>query len=63
MTARQIVLGSDDPFPLGDFDPVRSVRDAQLGAEATQAILSDNAQALCRLGSGTYSQRSGESQL
>jgi len=63
MTARQSVLGSDDPFSSGDFDPVRSVRDAQLGAEATQAILSGNAQALFRPGSGTYSQRSGDSQL
>jgi hypothetical protein len=63
MIARQSVLGSDDPFPLGGCDPVRSVRDAQLGAEATQAILSGKAQALFWLGSGTYSQRSGESQL
>lgn len=47
--ARQVVLGSDYPFPLGDLDPVRSVREAQLGAEATQAILSDNAQTLFRL--------------
>ena len=50
VTARQVVLGSDYPFPIGDFDPVRSVRDAQLGAEATQAILGENAQALFRLG-------------
>lgn len=49
VTARQVVLGSDYPFPLGDLDPVRSVREAQLGAEATQAILSDNARALFRL--------------
>ena len=63
LTARQSVLGSDEPFPLGDVDPVRRVRDAQLGAEATPATLSDNAQALFRLGSGTYSQRNGESQL
>jgi aminocarboxymuconate-semialdehyde decarboxylase len=50
VTARQVVLGTDYPFPIGDFDPVRSVRDAHLGAEATQAILGENAQALFRLG-------------
>jgi hypothetical protein len=44
------VLGSDYPFPLGDFDPVRSVREAHLGAEATQAILGENAEVLFRLG-------------
>jgi len=49
VTSRQVVLGSDYPFPIGDFDPVRSVREAQLGSEATQAILGENAQTLFRL--------------
>lgn len=39
----RVLLGSDHPFPLGDPDPVGSVRAAGLSEEATAAVLGGNA--------------------
>jgi aminocarboxymuconate-semialdehyde decarboxylase len=39
----QVLLGSDYPFPLGDPDPVGTVRSAGLGDAATGAVLGGNA--------------------
>jgi aminocarboxymuconate-semialdehyde decarboxylase len=41
--ADRVLLGSDHPFPLGDPDPVGTVRAAGLGEEATAAVLGGNA--------------------
>ncbi|MGH2752131.1 MAG: amidohydrolase family protein [Actinomycetota bacterium] len=41
----RVVLGSDYPFPMGDPQPVVTVRKAQLGEETTDAILSANVRA------------------
>ena len=38
----RVVLGSDYPFPMGDPEPVTTVREAGLDAEAVEAILSAN---------------------
>jgi aminocarboxymuconate-semialdehyde decarboxylase len=40
--ADRVVLGSDYPFPMGDPEPVRTVRQAGLEARAVEAILSAN---------------------
>jgi aminocarboxymuconate-semialdehyde decarboxylase len=40
--ADRVVLGSDYPFPMGDPEPVESVRRAGLNEESTRAILEDN---------------------
>ncbi len=40
--ADRVVLGSDYPFPMGDPEPVETVRRAALGKGATRAILADN---------------------
>jgi aminocarboxymuconate-semialdehyde decarboxylase len=40
--ADRVVLGSDYPFPMGDPEPVETVRRAALGEEATRAILAHN---------------------
>ena len=46
----RVVLGSDYPFPMGDPEPVATVREAGLDAEAVEAILTVNgAAALGRL--------------
>ena len=42
----QVLLGSDYPFPLGDPQPVATVRGAGLGDAATAAVLGGNATAL-----------------
>ena len=39
----RVVLGSDQPFPMGDPDPLRTVREAGLSDEETEAILWNNA--------------------
>ncbi|MGH3164641.1 MAG: amidohydrolase family protein [Trebonia sp.] len=44
--ADRVLLGSDYPFPLGDRDPVGTVRSAGLGAAATAAVLGGNASQL-----------------
>ncbi|HEY0535498.1 MAG TPA: amidohydrolase family protein [Actinoplanes sp.] len=44
--AGRVLLGSDHPFPLGDPDPVGTVRSAGLGEEATAAVLGGNAASL-----------------
>jgi aminocarboxymuconate-semialdehyde decarboxylase len=41
-----VLLGSDYPFALGDPDPVRTLREAGLGADSERAVLHDNATAL-----------------
>jgi len=41
--AQQVLLGSDQPFPLGDRDPVATVRAAGLGESDTAAVLGGNA--------------------
>jgi aminocarboxymuconate-semialdehyde decarboxylase len=41
--ADRIVLGSDYPFPMGDPEPVETVRGAGLDDETTRAILGGNA--------------------
>ncbi len=41
--ADRVLLGSDYPFPMGDPEPVATVRAAALGEAATEAILGDNA--------------------
>lgn len=41
--ADRVVLGSDYPFPMGDPEPVETVRRAGLSEEATSAILAHNA--------------------
>jgi aminocarboxymuconate-semialdehyde decarboxylase len=40
--AERVVLGSDYPFPMGDPEPVATVRRAGLDAGAVEAILSVN---------------------
>jgi aminocarboxymuconate-semialdehyde decarboxylase len=47
--AEQVLLGSDVPFPIGDPDPVGTLRAAGLGEETEFKILSSNAR---RLASG-----------
>jgi aminocarboxymuconate-semialdehyde decarboxylase len=44
--ADRIVLGSDYPFPIGDLNPVRIVRDAKFGADEERRILGETAAAL-----------------
>ena len=44
--AGRVLLGSDYPFPLGDPDPVGTVRSAGLGDAATAAVLGGNAAGL-----------------
>ena len=41
--ADRVVLGSDYPFPMGDPDPVRTVREAGLSEDAANAVLGGNA--------------------
>jgi aminocarboxymuconate-semialdehyde decarboxylase len=41
--AQRVLLGSDYPFPLGDQDPVGTVREADLGEGASTAVLGGNA--------------------
>jgi aminocarboxymuconate-semialdehyde decarboxylase len=48
--ADRVVLGSDYPFPMGDPDPLRTVDDAELPADAVEAILSGNIAAAGRIG-------------
>ena len=45
----RIVLGSDQPFWMGDPEPLRVVREARLGAAVETAILGDNATRIFRL--------------
>jgi aminocarboxymuconate-semialdehyde decarboxylase len=47
--ADRVVLGSDHPFWLGDPEPVRIVREADLSPSAQTAILGDNAARLFHL--------------
>jgi aminocarboxymuconate-semialdehyde decarboxylase len=47
--ADRVLLGSDHPFWLGDPEPTRIVRDADLPPAAAAAILGDNAARLYRL--------------
>ncbi|MDE3074433.1 MAG: amidohydrolase family protein, partial [Chloroflexota bacterium] len=44
--AGRVVLGSDYPFPIGDPDPIRSVREAQLTPEDSSRVLADNVEEL-----------------
>jgi aminocarboxymuconate-semialdehyde decarboxylase len=44
--AEHVLLGSDYPFDMGDADPLQSVRAAQLGPDAQDAILAGNASRL-----------------
>jgi aminocarboxymuconate-semialdehyde decarboxylase len=39
----RVVLGSDYPFPMGDPEPIATVRRAELGDDLVRAILRDNA--------------------
>jgi aminocarboxymuconate-semialdehyde decarboxylase len=39
----RVLLGSDYPFPLGDPDPVGTVRSAGLSEAVTTAVLGGNA--------------------
>ncbi|HXH83344.1 MAG TPA: amidohydrolase family protein [Candidatus Tectomicrobia bacterium] len=48
--AGRLVLGTDYPFDVGDHDPVASVEAADLGADATRAILQLTARRLFGLG-------------
>ena len=50
--AERVVLGSDYPFPIGDLQPCRIVRDAKLSEIDTRAILGDNAARLFRIENG-----------
>ena len=47
--AEKIMLGSDYPFPIGDPDPAKVVREAKLGEAPTKQILGDTAQRIFRL--------------
>lgn len=47
--AERLLLGSDHPFPLGDPEPVRAVREAGLGKTAERAALGANAARIFRL--------------
>ncbi|MFQ5850025.1 MAG: amidohydrolase family protein [Candidatus Binatia bacterium] len=47
--ADRLLLGSDYPFPLGDPEPVRAVREAKLGEIAERAALGGNAMQIFRL--------------
>ena len=42
--ADKVMLGSDYPFPIGDPDPVKVVREAKLGEAATKLILGETAE-------------------
>jgi aminocarboxymuconate-semialdehyde decarboxylase len=44
--ASQVLLGSDVPFPIGDPDPVGTIRAAGLSRETELTILSHNARSL-----------------
>jgi len=44
--SQHVSLGSDAPFPISDANPVQTVRQARLGAEAEDRVLRRNAQAL-----------------
>lgn len=44
--ARQVLLGSDAPFPIGDPDPVGTIRATGLPPDVQQQICGDNARAL-----------------
>ena len=48
--AGRVVLGSDYPFSIGDLEPSRVVRDSELDAEATEAILGGTAARLFGVG-------------
>lgn len=50
--ADRVLLGSDYPFPLGDPNPVQTVRDAGMPAADTENILRRNASRLLAGGSG-----------
>jgi aminocarboxymuconate-semialdehyde decarboxylase len=41
--ADQVLLGSDQPFPLSDQDPVGTIREAALDGPTTEAVLGGNA--------------------
>ena len=45
----RVLLGSDHPFWLGDPEPVRVVREAELGVDAQAAILGGNAERVFHL--------------
>lgn len=47
--ADRLLLGSDYPFPLGDPEPVRTVRDSGLGESEEGAALGDNALRIFRM--------------
>ena len=47
--AEKIMLGSDYPFPIGDPDPCKVVRDAKLGDAPTKQILGATAQKIFKL--------------
>ena len=46
--SEKVLLGSDYPFALGDPEPVRTVRESGIDAEAVEAILHTNADTLFR---------------
>ncbi|MEV6845050.1 amidohydrolase family protein [Actinoplanes sp. NPDC051411] len=58
--ADRVLLGSDHPFPLGDPDPVGTVRSAGLGEEATAAVLGGNAAGVFALPAGRAEPQSAE---
>jgi len=45
----KVMLGSDYPFPIGDPDPTKVVKEAKLGEGATKLILGDTAERLFKL--------------
>ena len=47
----RVMLGSDHPFWMGDPDPLRVVRDADLDLTAQAAIFGENAAQIFRLSS------------
>ena len=47
----RVMLGSDHPFWMGDSDPLRVVRDADLDPAAQAAIFGENAAQIFRLSS------------
>ena len=47
--AEKIMLGSDYPFPIGDPDPCKVVREAKLGDQPSKLILGDTAQRIFKL--------------
>lgn len=44
--AERILLGTDEPFPIGDSDPLRTLREARFTAREIERIVRDNPRAL-----------------